>query len=228
MHMVGVCTISVVPIIAKVLEKLVASQLNSYCEENQLLSPYQGAYRCGRSTEQILLFAVDTIVNALDSRKVVCAAFLDLRKAFDSLDHVVLLERLSAIGVLGNELVWFTDYLSRCVQRIKVRDRVSSWSAIKGGVPQGSALGLGPLLFLIYVNAMPSLVKYGRLLQFADDTTLICSGDAHDKVQCQLEYDLGLLPSWLNSSKMMLNIAKSSLMWFKSKRSVSPHPSVFY
>ena len=97
--------ISVVPIIAKVLEKLVASQLNSYCEKNQLLSPYQGAYCCGRSTEQILLFAVDTIVNALDSRKVVCAAFLDLRKAFDSLDHVVLLEHLSAIGVLGNELL---------------------------------------------------------------------------------------------------------------------------
>ena len=154
--------IYVVPIIAKVLEKLVASQLNSYCEENQLLSPYQGAYRCGRSTEQTLLFAIDTIVNALDSRKVVCAAFLDLRKAFDSLDHVVLLEHFSAIGVMGNELLWFTDYLSQGVQRIKVRDRVSSWSAVKGGVPQGSALG--PLLFLIYVNAMPSLVKYGRLL----------------------------------------------------------------
>ena len=74
---------------------------------------------------------------------------------------------------------------------------------------------------------MPSLVKYGRLLQFADDTTLICSGDAHDEVQCQLEYDLGLLLSWLNSSKMKLNIAKSSLMWFKSKRGVSAHPSVF-
>ena len=106
-----------------------------------------------------------------------------------SVDHVVLLERLSAIGVLGNELVWFTDYLSWRVQHIKVRDRVSSWSAVKGGVPQSSALG--PLLFLIYINAMPSLVKFGRLLQFADDTTLICSGE----VQCQLEYDLGLLLS---------------------------------
>ena len=81
-----------VPVIAKVLEKFVASQLNGYCEDNQLLSPYQGAYHngCGRprSTEQILLFAVDTIVNALNHRQVVCAAFLDLRKAFDSLDHV--------------------------------------------------------------------------------------------------------------------------------------------
>ena len=87
------------PIIAKVLEKLFASQLNGYCEDNQLLSPYQGAYRSGRSTEQILLFAVDTMMNASDHRQVVCAAFLDLRKAFDSLDHVTLLGCLSAMGV---------------------------------------------------------------------------------------------------------------------------------
>ena len=214
--------ISVVPIIAKLLERLVASQLNSYCEENQLLSPYQGAYRSGRSTEQILLFAVDTIANALDCRQTVCAAFLDLRKAFDSLDHVLLLERLGDMGVQGIELSWFTNYLSQRVQRVKVRDKVSSWSPVKGGVPQGSALG--PLLFLVYVNAMPSLVKYGRLLQFADDTTLICTGGNRDEVQWKLEHDLRLLLDWIHSSKMKLNITKSSLMWFKPKRDPSTSP----
>ena len=121
--------------------------------------------------------------------------------------------------------MWFTDYLSQRVQSIKVRGRVSSWSSVKDGVPQGSALC--PLLFLVYVNAMPSIVEYGRLLQFADDTTLICSGVAHDEVQCQLEYDLGLFFSWINSSKMKLNFAKSSLMWFKPKRSASARPPVF-
>ena len=93
-------------------------------------------------------------------------------------------------------------------------------------MPQGSALG--PLLFLVYVNAMPSLVQYGRLLQFADDTTLICSGDTHDDVQWQLEHDLRLLSSWINSSKMRLNVTKSSLMWFKSKHgSGVPHPPIY-
>ena len=120
--------ISVVSIIAKVLEKLVASQLSGYCEDNQLLSPYQGTYRSGRSSEQILLFAVDAIVNALDHHQVVCAAFLDLRKAFDSLDHVTLLERLSAMGVRGIGLSWFIDYLSQRVQRVKFHDKVSPWS----------------------------------------------------------------------------------------------------
>ena len=111
-------------------------------------------------------------MNALDHHRIVCAAFLDLRKAFDSVDHVMLLERLSTMGVHGVELSWFTDHLYQGVQHVKTRDRVSSWSPVKGGVPEGSALG--PLLFLIYVNVMPSLVQYERLLQFADDTTLIC------------------------------------------------------
>ena len=74
---------------------------------------------------------------------------------------------------------------------------------------------------------MSSLVKYGRLLQFADDTTLICLVDAQDEVQLQLEYDLGLFCFWLHSSKMKLNIAKSSLMWFRSKWGASAHPFVF-
>ena len=115
-----------------------------------MLSPYQGAYRNGRSTEQILSFAVDTITQALDDHKIVCTAFLDLRKAFDSLDHVILLERLSKLGVHDTALSWFKNYLSNRIQRVKFKGTVSSWSPIKGGIPQGSALG--PLLFLVYVN----------------------------------------------------------------------------
>ena len=80
-----------VPVAAKLLEKLIANQLRSYMDSCHLLHDHQGAYRCGRSSDQILLFAVDKIVNALDSDSVVCAAFLDMRKAFDSLDHVTLL-----------------------------------------------------------------------------------------------------------------------------------------
>ena len=88
------------------------------------------------------------------------------------------------MGVCGIELSWFIDYLSQRVQGVKFRDKVSSWSPVKGGVPQGSALA--PLLFLIYVNAMPSLVECGRLLQFADNTTLICRDNFASATLCHL------------------------------------------
>ena len=132
---------------AKVFEKIVASQLNSYFEDNQLLSIYQGAYRHGKSTEQLLLVAVDTIVHALDKKNIACVAFLDLRKAFDSLDHVILLQRLSKLGVHSTEIAWFTSYLSDRVQRVRLNGAYSEWGTIGGGIPQGSTLG--PLLFLV-------------------------------------------------------------------------------
>ena len=134
------CPISVVPVIAKILEKIVANQLNRYFESNKLLSPFQGTYLQGKSTEQILLYAVDTIVSALDCGKIVCTAFLDLHKAFDSLDHTILPNRLSEMGVSGSELAWFTNYLSNHLQRVKLNGSASSCTTVKGRIPHGSAL----------------------------------------------------------------------------------------
>ena len=106
----------------------------------------------------------------------VCCAFLDLRKAFDSLDHVILLQRLAALGVSHHSLKWFQNYLSDRSQRVKHAGLYSDWNTVARGIPQGSALG--PLLFLIYVNDMPLQVSSGHLLQFADDTALICCGNS--------------------------------------------------
>ena len=137
--------ISVVPVVAKVLEKIVAHQLHSYFEDCQSLSPFQSAYCRGKSTEQLLLVAVDYITKALDDRSIACVAFLDLRKAFDSLDHHILLRRLNQLGVGGNEINWFVSYLSNRCQQVKLQNSYSTWGLVKGGIPQGSALG--PLLF---------------------------------------------------------------------------------
>ena len=209
--------ISVVPVVAKVFEKIVASQLDTYFEDRQLLSIYQGAYRHGKSTEQLLLLAVDTIVRALDRRNIACVAFLDLRKAFDSLDHKILLQRLSKLGVHGIEIAWFISYLSDRVQRVKHNGAYSEWGTVGGGIPQGSALG--PLLFLVYMNDMPSQVHNGKLLQYADDTALICTGGDYCEVHNHVTTDLQHISNWITSSKMQLNIAKSSVMWFKPKSS---------
>ena len=172
--------ISVVSVIAKILEKIVSVQLSGYLETNHLFHPHQGAYRSGKSTEDILQSAVDHIVNCLDNKQTVCAAFLDLRKAFDSLDHCLLLHRLQDLGVGTVVLQWFQNYLSDRRHRVKRSNTFSDWVEMQGGIPQGSALG--PLLFLVYMNSLPSQVTQGLLLQYADDTTLICSGSTSDIV----------------------------------------------
>jgi len=159
-----------------------------FLEWHHLLHGLQGAYRHQRSADQILLHATDTIVQAIDAGKCVCAAFLDLHKAFDSLDHHLLLDRLHDLGVSGIELQWFNDYLSGRMQRVKCGNSYSDWGPVIGGIPQGSALG--PLLFLVYVNQMPSQVSNGRLFQFANDTCLICSADSPTKVAAMLQDDI--------------------------------------
>ena len=88
------------------------------------------------------------------NKAIACVAFLDVRKAFDSLDHVILLQRLNSLGVCDVKLAWFTDYLSERFQRVKFNGKYSDWGLVKGGIPQGSALG--PLLFLVYMDEMSS------------------------------------------------------------------------
>ena len=98
--------IAVIPVVAKILEKIVATQLGMYLEQNNLLHSYQGACR-GKSIEEILLLAVDHVATLLDKGNIVCAAFIDLRKAFDLLDHCLLLQRISELGVHCEVLEWF-------------------------------------------------------------------------------------------------------------------------
>lgn len=111
--------ISVVSVAAKMLEKIVAQQLILFLESHQALGPYQCTYWKGKSTEQLLLIAVDAIVSVLDKKLCACVAFLDLRKAFDSLNHCLLLRRLGMLGVVEIEISWFTSYLSDRFQRVK-------------------------------------------------------------------------------------------------------------
>ena len=164
--------------------------------------------------------AVDNIVNCLGNKQTVCVAFLDLRNAFDSLDHCLLLYRLKDLGVGTVVLQWFQNYLSDRRHRIKRPNTFSDWVEMQGRIPRGNALG--PLLFLIYMNSLPSQVTQGFLLQYADDNTLICSSSTPDIVATTVSMQLSHIQSWIDRGRMKLHFTKSCILWFSVKASRQP------
>ena len=109
-------------------------------------------------------------------------------------------------------ILWFKNYLSGHVHRVKADDRYSNWRSMCAGIPQGSALG--PLMFLIYVNSLPSQVTNGVILQYAEDTTLVCSGTSPLVAAEVMNRQLQLVYDWIVSNQMQLNFRKSKVMWF--------------
>ena len=156
--------VSILPVVSKVFESLVHLQLYHYLDSNNLLSSAQFGFRPHHNTQDVLLKSVDDWKMALDKNELVGAVMIDLSKAFDTIDHSLLLDKLEAYGIQGADLKWFSDYLAMRRQRVVVDGEVSDWSAVTKGVPQGSILG--PLLFILFVNDMPKQTLYKALLLF--------------------------------------------------------------
>ena len=143
--------ISILPTISKIIERSAHVQLCSYLEENKLLSQSQFGFRQKRSTPTDLITFTDQILESMDKGYVTGAVFLDLRKAFDTIDHLLLINKLKGLGVGGKSLAWFRSYLSGRTQQTMCENELSPPAKITVGVPQGSILG--PLLFLVYIKA---------------------------------------------------------------------------
>ena len=207
--------VSVLPVIAKVFEAVVHRQLYQYLEENQLLDSAQSGFRPMHSSLDALLKTTDDWRRALDRNKIVGAVFIDLSKAFDSIDHELLLCKLDKYGVQGNELQWFRNYLADRRQRVTVNGAMSSWRPVSRGVPQGSILG--PLLFCLFVNDMPGSVGSCTVGLYADDTMLYhCSKDLSD-LEDSLQDNLDGIARWIDDNGLKMNMKKTQVM-FLSRR----------
>ena len=135
---------------------------------------------------------------------------IDLSKAFDSINHDLLLKKLYAYGIHGAELTWFTDYLAERKQRVVLNNISSEWAKVTTGVPQGSILG--PLLFVLFVNDLPGMVEESSINLFADDTA-VYSADSDPKVLSdRVEKDIGRVADWIHSNGLSLNVTKTQLM----------------
>ena len=193
--------ISVLPTLARIFEKLVYDQLANYLERNK----YQSGFRKFHSTVTAMLRNSDDWLLNIDKGKDLNGViFFDLKKAFDTIDHDILLVKLSRYGVLENELKWFTSYLSERKQFCYVNGIHSLFTSIKYGVPQGSCLG--PLLFLIYINDLPLVIKNATPSIFADDTGLTAASESFPHLKNLIEEDIQSLVTWLANNKLTLNV----------------------
>ena len=215
--------ISLLPIISKVLEKVVFLQLYDYFVKNNLLYDSQYGFRKLHSTELASLEFTDKIINNLDQGKLPLAIFLDLSKAFDTIDHSILIHKLHYYGVRGTSLDWFKSYLCNRTQFVQYNDCNSSQSKITTGVPQGSILG--PLLFIIYMNDISTVTNKFHFTLYADDTSLVeplCSftSDLNNQTEVadSINKELKLITDWLCLNKLSLNAKKTKLMIFHHRQ----------
>ena len=202
--------ISLLPIVSKVLEKIVSAQLKQFIQRNNLLPETQFAYRANHSTEDALTYAVNQLLLARDQGKVTGLVFVDLSKAFDRVEHQALIDLLSTIGISGAALKWFADYLSNRYQRVSLGDRSSPESLCSRGVPQGSVLG--PLLFTLYIRSLPGSVSVPCIL-FADDILLFCSGFHACEIARCLSDSTASLHAWLTQRGLQMNVNKTQAMF---------------
>ena len=219
--------ISLLPAISKVLEKIIALQLSSYFEKNKLLFDNQYGFRPKHSTEHAALELIDRITNKMDTNEIPLHIFLDLSKAFDTIDHSIILNKLKYYGLKGSNLNLFQSYLSNRKQYTEIEDTTSTILPIQVGVPQGSILG--PILFIIYVNDLPQCSNKFDFIMYADDTTLSSTIDSFSDINSNASADslinaeIGKVIEWLKINKLSLNKNKSKYMTFHMPKKQIQH-----
>ena len=208
--------ISLLSNISKIFERAFHTRLYEFVEGNNLLYTYQFGFRRKHSTEHSLISIIENIKTKLDKQQFGCGIFIDLEKAFDTVNHKILISKLRHYGVRGNASNWITDYLTNRKQRVKISDTYSDCATITCGVPQGSILG--PLLFIIYINDMHKSMKHSKVYHFADDTNLFHSHSNLKSLRKQANEDLALLFDWLCANKLSLNADKTEFILFHGRR----------
>ncbi|KAA3674301.1 uncharacterized protein DEA37_0002849 [Paragonimus westermani] len=200
----GIC----LSVISKVLERLVANKLTKHLEGNNILSIAQHGFRKSHSCLSNLLLTLDDWTLAIDNGNPIHACYLDMSKAFDRVNHSILLQKLKQHGVTGKLLAWLENYLMDRVIQVRVDGALSKPVAVTSGVPQGSVLG--PTLFLIYANDIPNLVRC-KIILFADDIKLWAS--IHTSEDCVLlQEDLNALYDWSLRNKLPFNFQKCKML----------------
>ena len=208
--------ISLLSQFSKILEKLFVKRLDSFIEKHNLLSNHQYGFRGNRSTSMAVMELVEEVSTAIENGDYTVGVFIDLKKAFDTIDHNLLLNKLEKYGVRGIANSWIKSYLEDRYQYVQLNNVKSELERVTFGVPQGSVLG--PKLFILYINDICKVSKILKYVLFADDTNLYCSGKSLEQLLNVVEGELKSLKTWFDINKLSLNLTKTKFIIFGTRK----------
>ena len=205
--------IAITSTISKMLERVVCNKLLGFLDSEQILHPNQFGFRRFHNVTQPLMLFTDKVAKSLNNNLFNLAIFIDLKKAFDTVNFNILLKKLEFYGVRGIALAWFVSYLEERCQFVLAGNSISDIITMLCGIPQGTILG--PLLFLLFINDLPFATEFFTLL-FADDTTLQLEGENLTQLFQKANFELTKAQDWFSSNLLTLNIKKTKFMIFQN------------
>jgi len=212
--------VSLLTSFSKIFKKVIYNRLLQHTKENNIIVTDQYGFKNNSSTELAIFKLTNQILSHINNKSLVCGIFCDLTKAFNTVNHEILISKLEYYGVIGRTNKLIKSYLSNRYQRVTIKTSqasncTSAWELVKHGVPQGSILG--PLLFLFYINDLPQLIKDIALpLLFADDTSFLIANSNLMNMNQDLKLVLGITQEWFKSNIMLLNYDKTTFMQFSA------------
>lgn len=212
--------ISLVTNYAKIFEKIIKIRLKLFLEKHKIIADNQFGFQSGKSAEGAIASLTQKMYEAIDNSQPAIGVFLDLAKAFDTVDHQQLLGSLEDVGIRGVAHNLFKSYLSDRKQCVKIDDTYSSFELIKCGVPQGTVLG--PILFILYINNLLTIGTSGHIISFADDTVILYTSSSWEDLKLKIQSEMNNIIDWFNHKLLTVNFDKTVFLPITSYKNKLP------